>query len=141
MNNSERNTSAVKGYQCAGCMNGNEPAECFRKTELGGIGCGNHYSGTIILGIGKIFIGLPKGFQRLGEQSDMQPNIFETFESGWGYDKFNEPVWKFLTEDGHTLVRGLSPRTNKGFIHIFLEDCMDKISCREITQEEIDAMD
>ena len=57
------------------------------------------------------------------------------------YNKWNIPTWKHLNEDGHTLVRGISPRTNLPFIDIFLEDCVSKIDCLEISQEEINAMD
>lgn len=49
--------------------------------------------------------------------------------------------WKHLSKDGHTFVRGLMPRLNEPFLHIFLENCIDKIDCLEITQEDIDNMD
>jgi hypothetical protein len=64
----------------------------------------------------------------------MKPNIFEKFEDGWGYNEFNYPAWKHLNENGHTIVRGLSPRINVPFIHIFLENCREKINCFEITE-------
>jgi hypothetical protein len=133
---------AIEEYQCSGCMKGGD-ISCFKVNEAGGIGCGNHYAGTMISGIGKIFLGMPKGFNRLGEQSGLVPNIFRSFESSsWGYDnKFNRPVWKHLTKDGHTLVRGLMPRKNEPFLHIYLENCLDKIDCLEITEEDINQMD
>ena len=132
---------AIEEYQCSGCISGHN-TECFEANENGGCGCGKHYAGTMVLpGIGKIFLGMPKGFNRLGKFVDAKPYIFEKFENGWGYDKFNIPAWKYLNENGHTVVRGLSPRINVPFIHIFLEDYREKIECIEITDADIKEMD
>ncbi len=129
----------IKNYQCSGCIKGSFP-ECFTENTNGGIGCENHFAGTGIMGLGKIFLGMPKGFNRLGECDKMKPYIFETFKSGWGYDMFNVPVWKYL-KDGHTFVRGISPRINTPFIHVYLENCIEQIKCLEITEEELSNMD
>jgi len=105
--------------------------------------------------IGKIFLGMPKGFDRMGLIDKMPLHIFESFETfkkEWnrpsingatssGYDEWNVPVWKFLDERGNTLVRGLSPRVNSPFLHLILEDCRDKISCLEVTKEMHEGMD
>lgn len=130
--------NAIEEYQCSGCMNGSG-ISCFKPSE-NSVGCSNHYAGTLT-SIGKIFLGMPKGFNRLGEIKNLKPTIFKTFEESWKYDLFNIPTWKHVTKDGHTLVRGLSPRINAPFIHIYLEDCSDKINCLEITQKELDEMD
>lgn len=132
---------AVERYQCSGCISGSDTS-CFKENEdVGGVGCGDHFSGTIISGIGKIFTGLPKGFNRLGHLENMKPTIFNNF-SDWGcYDSFNAPVWKHLDKHGNTLVRGLMPRRNEPFLHIFLENCISKIHCLEISKEDIDEMD
>lgn len=139
MNNNVK--KAIEEYQCSGCVAGGD-ISCFKQNE-NGVGCGRHCAGTRLYGIGLLLLGMPKGFNRLGDNSKLKPNIYETFESfDWdGYDKFNIPVWKFLSPEGHTFVRGLSPRVNQSFIHIFLEDCMDKIDCLEISQEDVDNMD
>jgi hypothetical protein len=128
---------AIEEYQCSGCMIGGD-ITCFKPTE-NGCGCGKHSAGTGIVSIGFIFLGMPKGFNRLGKFEDMILNIYETFDDH--YDKFNVPVWKYLSKDGHTFVRGLRPRKNEPFINIFLENCMDKINCLEITEEVREAMD
>ena len=108
----------------------------------GGIGCGKHYAGTTGSGIGNFFLGMPKGFNRLGSDKDLRPIIFNTFEScNSYYDMWNITVWKYLSKDGHTFVRGIMPRKSEPFIHIFLEDCIDKINCLEISQNDIDNMD
>lgn len=133
---------AVQEYQCSGCVCGSN-ISCFEPNGLGGVGCGRHVAGTSAPFIGKFFLGMPKGFNRLGIYNDIKPLIFESFDKfDWGgYDKFNVPFWKYLNEDGHTFVRGFMPRRTEPFIHVFLEDCRDKIDCLEITQEDVDNMD
>lgn len=133
---------AIENYQCPGCMTGHDTS-CF-ESNRSGVGCGKHCAGTFMMPhIGKIFLGLPKGFNRLGEYGTMKPIIFESFDQkeGWNYETFNIPVWKYLNKDGHTLVRGIMPRKNEPFLHIFLEDCIDKINCMEITEKQISEMD
>ncbi len=139
-------SSAVERYQCSGCISGHDTS-CFKANEnAGGVGCGEHFSGTIISGVGKVFLGLPKGFNRLGHLENMKPIIFKSFkdftESDWKeYNNFNRPVWKHLDKHGNTLVRGLMPRINKPFLHIFLENCISQIHCLEISKEDIENMD
>jgi len=134
--------NAIEEYQCPGCICGGD-IECFKSNQNGGVGCGKHAAGTFITQVGAIFLGIPKGFNRLGVQRDLVPLIFETFESfSWGqYDKWNIPTWKYLSKKGHTFVRGIVPRKNEPFLHVFLENCIDKIDCLEITQEDVDYMD
>jgi len=133
---------AIEEYQCPGCIVGGD-ISCFEANSKGGVGCGKHHAGTIIFpGIGNIFLGMPKGFNRLGEYIKLKPAIYDTFESSdWKYDMWNIPVWKHLSKDGHTFVRGIMPRRNEPFIHVFLENCIDKINCLEISQDDIDYMD
>jgi hypothetical protein len=141
---------AIEEYQCSGCVSGSN-VSCFEKDDLNGTAaCGKHTAGTMIMGIGRIFLGMPKGFNRLGHphenpKANLKIEIFETRKDGWeeptGYQKWNIPVWKYKNEAGHTFVRGLAPRNNRPFLHIFLEDCMDSFDCLEITQEDVDGMD
>ena len=133
---------AIEKYQCSGCVVGGD-ISCFVKNENGGIGCGKHHAGTMIFpGVGNIFLGMPRGFNRLGEYTKMKPCIFDTFKSSdWKYDTWNIPVWKYLSKEGHTFVRGIMPRRNDPFVHVFLENCLDKINCLEITQEDVNGMD
>jgi len=132
---------AVEKYQCAGCVNG-RGISCFLENPQGGVGCGKHYAGTLMSNVGKLFLGMPKGFNRLGDSPDLRPTIYETLESSdWGHDMFNVPVWKFVSKEGHTFVRGIMPRLNEPFLHVFLENCADKIDCLEITQDDLDNMD
>jgi hypothetical protein len=144
---------AIKEYQCPGCACGVGP-ECATKCDTG-IGCGAHCPGTLMSNVGKIFLGMPKGFNRCGYETEMPLHIFESFESfcdDWkrvtslgvesgGYDFWNIPVWKYLDEHSNTLVRGLSPRVNSPFLHVILGDCRDKINCLEVTEKMQNSMD
>lgn len=148
---------AVKEYQCSGCVGG--PAgECYVKYHKG-VGCGKHCPGTMAISQGTLFLGMERGFNRLGPvgYKDMPIMIFENekqFNEEWDspsplikkaknnlYDNFNVAVWKYLDKFGSTIVRGLSPRVNAPFLHIFLKDVRDQINCLEITQKDIDEMD
>ncbi len=129
---------AVQEYQCSGCVNGPYP-DCYKTIE--NIACDSHCPGTMISGIGPIFLGLPKGFCRLGVHKESKIYIFKNVIGGWGYAKFSVPVWKHLDEHGNTLVRGMCPRLNEPWIHIYLGDYMKNIDCYEITSQDIDEMD
>lgn len=134
--------NAIEKYQCAGCAQGFD-ITCYESSNNdhnNNKACGNHHPGTGILYFGKINQGLPNGFNRLGQQDNMHIRIYKV-KQDYVFDKFNLPVWKHLTSEGHTIVRGLRPRLNEGFIYIFLENCIDKIDCLEITQRDIDEMD
>lgn len=134
--------NAIEEYQCSGCVSGCD-VSCFQKNS-NGVGCGKHVAGTMMTGgVGRFFLGLPKGFNRIGFDDKLRPTIFESFalNTEWQYDKFNVPVWKYVNEQGHTIVRGMMPRRNLTFIHIYLENCSDKITCLEITNKDLDEMD
>jgi len=131
---------AIEEYQCSGCVRGSN-IQCYEKSkESDQIKCSKHVVGTSTLGIGRFLLGMPKGFNRVLGNNEFC--IYGRFlSSSWVYDKFNVPVWKHLTKNGHTLVRGVCPRINTLFIHVFLEDCISEIDCLEITQSDIYGMD
>jgi len=128
----------VELYQCPGCVSGGDTS-CYEKSD--NLECKKHVCGTVIPGIGHIYLGLPIGFCRKGPFEELKINIFTCPEVGWGYDKLNVPVWKHLDEHGNTLVRGMNPRINCTFIHVFMGDHMDSIDCLEITSLDISEMD
>jgi hypothetical protein len=132
---------AIEEYQCSGCISGHN-TECFEPCHTG-IGCGKHYAGTHVMPIvGKIFLGLPKGFNRLGHNNDdMKPFIFNDLKDWGEYNKFNVPVWKHLDKNGNTIVRGLQPRLNVPFLHIILKNALTEINCELITDMDLKDMD
>ena len=138
---------AILEYQVSGCVNDFDENDF--KQEGVGIEWSDHVAGTLITGIGGIFLGMPKPFSRLGIRPNDPEDIlkinmfwdFNQLEDKWKYDKFNIPCWKYRNEKRHVFVRGLMPRLNKPFLHIILEDCLDKIDCLEITEKDLEEMD
>lgn len=138
---------AIEEYQCLGCIHGSS-LNCGKhvKKNCCGVGCNNHIAATFgSNSIGTFFLGMPKGFCRIGAFPNMKLQIFENFKELkkiWGdYDFFNIPVWKHLNENNHILIRGLSPRINIPFLHIILDGNLDDINCLEVTKQQIDEMD
>ena len=138
---------AVDTYQCSGCTIGSD-VSCYKRTEgcdILDVSCANHSVGTFVGGIGWVQVGLPSGFDRVskGKNKIVDFYMFETYEDKekyFSFDAFNIPVWKYL-HNGHTLIRGVSPRTNKLFTICVLEDCIEKFNCLELTTEQVNAMD
>ena len=132
--------SAIEEYQCPGCVCGSD-VTCYKQGDSEA--CIKHVPGTLVSGIGKILLGMPKGFNRIGPCTlhDSGIEIFMKLEDGWGYGTFNVPVWKYRDKHGNTIVRGMSPRINRPFIHIFLTDCVADIDCQEITSADLLGMD
>jgi hypothetical protein len=130
---------AVQEYQCPGCSGGPFP-QCYIKGGPG-IGCSNHHPGTMLFPGGTIFLGMPKGFNRVGNTEMLHLYIFPDFDSTETLDMFNIAVWKYRDPHGNTLVRGLRPRLNQPFLWVILDDCMDQFHCVEILQDDIDRMD
>ncbi len=138
-----KHKKAIQAYQCPGCIIGHD-ISCFEKAE-GGNGCGKHRAGTFISHIGKVYLGMPKGFNRVGDK-ECPIEIHTTLQAAKDefsniFGKYTVSVWKYLNEKNHTFVRSYCPRLNYTMIYIFLENCMDKIDAIEITAEDIDYMD
>jgi hypothetical protein len=135
---------AIKTYQVPGCVNDFDENNIVQQGV--GVEWSEHVAGTSVTsprGLERIYLGMPRPFSRLGK-AETPINIFESWEQlkdKWSYDKFNIPCWKYLDENGNTLVRGLSPRINTPFLHIIIGDCIDQIDCYQLTKEDIDGMD
>lgn len=123
----------VEMYQCPGCVCGSDYS-CYAKG--GSQACEKHVVGTMIMGLGKIALGFPKGFNRVGV--GVQIGIFTDVPK---YNALNVPVWKRLDENGNTLVRGLSPRINNTFLHVYQGDVLAKIDCFEVTDDFLATID
>jgi hypothetical protein len=138
---------AVEEYQCSGCVGG-PPLECYEPHSEKNIACKNHVAGTMVYPqIGRVFLGMPKGFNRFGCQEELYISIFRFYDDmlnypSWGpWSKFGFPVWKYLDPYANTIIRGVSPRISNYFIHIYLENVMDRIDCIQITNKDIEFMD
>ena len=131
----------VEKYLCPGCSHGSN-INCFEhKWNEKTVMCKNHSAGTFILGVGRILLGLPKGFNRCGKSIEISIEEWKDMpDYPYDYSKFNIPVWKYF--DGEcTLVRGLCPRINKPFLTIFNGDVRSEIDCLEIFEEDFEEMD
>jgi len=145
----KKEKAAIKEYQCSGCVSGPD-LECYEHKTKYGIQCDKHHPGTMISGIGMVFLGMPRPFCRTGNYKLINGNSyikiyiynrFQDLDETWFYDKYNIPVWKYKNDKNHVFVRGLCPRINRPFLHVILEDCLDKINCLEITDQDIKEMD
>ena len=131
--------NTIETYQCPSCVIGSN-ISCYKKGTF--LECKHHVLGTTSFSIGTIFLGLQKPFCRVGnniKHSHILLSIFDRFGE-FSYDKFNIPCWKYF-ENGHTFVRGLSPRINNPWIHVYIGNFLDKIDCYEITKRDIEIMD
>lgn len=135
---------AVEEYQCPGCVTGSD-ISCYENASTVGSACSSHCAGTRITPyLGRIFLGMPKGFNRLGESDTASIIIFNDAahqRNDFLYDKLNVPVWKYKNSNGDVFVRGLIPRLNNPFLHIIIGGNIDSIDCLEITQKDIEGMD
>jgi len=110
----------IEKFQCCGCTCGSN-IDCGRlKTPSfpNMIWCETHSAGTILSGVGKIALGMPKGFDKVGNisntlTSERTTNIrlYENAENPMIYDKLNIPVWAMELE-GYLFVRVIAPRIN-----------------------------
>ncbi len=58
--------SMVEKFQCPGCVSGsNTKCGSFKLEEPYGFHCSGHVPGTTFMPGGRIFLGLPKGFDKL----------------------------------------------------------------------------
>jgi len=136
---------AVEQYQCTGCVSGSS-IECYTKASLG-CGCENHCAGTLILGIGHVFLGMPKGFDRKGPVQEQRVIIFESIESRnkqWSdADVFTVNVWKYQNVEGDVFIRGYMPRINRPFLQVILgvPDESAIFAVHLITEEDFENMD
>jgi len=114
----ERAAELVVNFQCPGCIRGPMETGCFRKDDSNE-SCSNHRPSTFIGGIGRIMLGLPKGFNRCGptDLSLMNSSPIRIFREMPTYDRLNVPVWATET-DGCLLVRVFMPRLGMHFVDI-----------------------
>lgn len=104
----------VEDFQCPGCVCGSD-TNCGKyepQTLSRGLSsCKSHVAGTTILGIGRIALGLPRGFNRYGGGDVLHIRLATGSNDMPTWDKFNVPVWRY-EDNGYLFVRTYSPRTN-----------------------------
>jgi hypothetical protein len=114
-------TAMIEEFQCSGCVSGGDIncGVCKLESNNTGFYCSSHYSGTTLYPIGKIYLGLPKGFNRVGELSDKRKTHIRLSldSSKISYDYLNVPVWA-MEKDGYLFVRVYCPRINITYIDV-----------------------
>ncbi len=113
--------------QCPGCTCGCEPAiecESFKPDDEYGFRCAGHSAGTMIMpGIGFIYLGLPKGFNRVGADRIKGDNERSNNIRLWlspdkpDWNHLNVPVWA-MEKEGYLYVRTMCPRINMNFVDV-----------------------
>lgn len=114
----------VEEFQCSGCVAGMD-VRCgkFKLWRLDKqFACQNQCAGTRHLGIanGLMALGLPKGFDRVGQAEGRQQDIYVRLSADKDlglWDKLNVAVWA-LEQDGYLFVRTFSPRINKSYVDV-----------------------
>ena len=115
----------IDDIQCPGCIHGTDPDTCSAyefASEGGFFVCKNWRPSTFFGGIGRVAIGLPRGFNRTGmvefaEKPFVYIRLYEKPEDMQSYDRFNIPVWA-MEKDGYLYVRCYSPRSNWLFVDV-----------------------
>lgn len=100
-------------YICPGCTNGHKPDACvaYNPYHDWGYMCLAHCPGTTITPhVGRIILGLPKGFCRLGENKKYVRVWQQDTAPQW--DHLNVPVWA-MEKDGFLFVHTSCPRINQ----------------------------
>jgi hypothetical protein len=129
------NKNMIKEFQCAGCVAGSN-TECGSfKEHVGsssGFRCVNHCAGTMIGMVGLIYLGLPKGFCRVGkDQKCCEVWLYEKNN----FDFFNFctlPIWA-MEEDGYLFIRCYMPRVNMATVQVIKDGKFDELEkyCQE----------
>jgi hypothetical protein len=116
----------VENFQCPGCVSGVDTHCGAYKLEDTGAGkkCANHCAGTICYPAGKIALGLPKGFNKVGVLVDKVSNIrLHLDSSSFTPDNLNVAVWAMVVPyegDNYLFVRTFCPRINYSYVDIIL---------------------
>lgn len=114
----------IDDIMCPGCIHGTDHKTCpqFELDDDGFFNCRNWHPSTFLGNVGRLAIGLPRGFCRtgmveFGEKPFTYIRLYAKPEDMQTYDKFNVPVWA-LEKDGYLYVRCYSPRCNWLFVDV-----------------------
>lgn len=135
----------IEEFQCPGCMVGSD-VKCgkFKLWREYGVSCVGHFPSTMLMPGGHIALGLPRGFNKLGDAKEARQEraYIRLWVKGTKpeWDKLNVPVWA-MEEDGYLFVRTYSPRVNLTFVDVIqggkLEDAKGAINVAEF-KDQID---
>jgi hypothetical protein len=136
----------INDFMCPGCIHGVNTSDCSKFegfSEYGFNICKNWCPSTFMGWVGRIALGLPKGFCRTGmvefhDKPFVYMRLYEKPEDLPGYDKFNVPVWA-MEKENFLFVRCYSPRNNWLFVDVIkdgkLEHAPGAINAGEFYEE------
>lgn len=116
----------VETFQCPGCVAGGDTSCGVFEPETGWShgACKSHVAGTLIMPGGKVYLGMPKGFNRVGvipykRDGASASNNVRLWAAGTdpGWDRLNVAVWA-MEVDGHLFVRTFAPRVGQHFVDV-----------------------
>ena len=114
----------IEEFQCPGCVCGSDTdCKAFVFESLPNMfRCKAHVPGTTIAPGGRVSLGLPKGFNKVGlliemQSGDRSTNIRFMKDPLNEYDHLNVPVWA-MEKDGFLFVRTMCPRLNYTYVDI-----------------------
>lgn len=120
--------SMIERFQCSGCVSGCDTT-CgqFKIEETHGSGLGvrciAQAPGTSLLPSGLIYLGLPRGFNKVGARDEDKKGHKLTAIRLWtggtapSWNELNVPVWA-MEHEGFLFVRTYAPRTNRGYVDV-----------------------
>jgi len=121
MENSEK-IEMIKKFQCPGCSLDCSNIE-IKESGKEMFRCESHSAGTILGGVGKIYLGMPKGFDKVGAiknnlDEETTTNIRFHSEKDYSFfDKFNLPICA-REVDGYLFIRTFCWRINRSYIDV-----------------------
>lgn len=138
----------IREFQCPGCACGTYPddgcpayklEEDYAGEKPYTFHCGGWHPGTRQGGVGRIALGLPKGFTRIGavdlEIMKHYIRLYENPENRAEYNRFNIPVWamEHRADNGenYLLVRVYSPRNSWHYIDVIKDGKMEMASFKD----------
>lgn len=154
--------ATIKGmidkFQCPGCVMGVDTDSCTsyepREIVAGIWKCVAHSAGTFMMGVARMNLGLPIGFNRVqyreGAPGTAQFNGKTTTDadrtnirlhespSTIQSDKFNVPVWA-MEQDGYLFIRTYLPRVDATYVDIIKDGTLSHVpNAIEIKPKEMD---
>lgn len=114
----------IEQFQCPGCVcGGDTKCDAFAFESLPNMfRCKSHVPGTTIMPGGRVSLGLPKGFDKVGllierPSDERSTNIRFITNPLKEYDHLNVPVWA-MEKDGFLFIRTMCPRLNYTYVDI-----------------------
>jgi hypothetical protein len=116
---------AIKDLQCSGCVSGSDPRTCdaYQAAQFDD-GCAAHCAGTTMARGGRIHLGMPKGFDKVGALHEGQTDntrLFIDRDPSPAWNHLNVPIW-YRYDGTYTYVRTFCPRVGVQYIDAFIGD-------------------